>query len=305
MDIFIREKKKYIIAAAAAFTACLMMIFNSDMAVLSAKKGIYLWVSDVLPAMLPFFICVNFLTGIGVTKYLPESIFPFVMSILSGYPMGTKIIGDMYRSGSVDKREAMRLVSFCSTSGPVFIIGAVGVGMLGSQQAGIIAAVSHYLAAACNGALFSLIYPASKCEIENDRKIANGDLIEKFTDAIFSAFKSLGIILAYIIMFMFITDMLESGGFFDLSSSEMGRSLMRGALEMTVGCSSLSAAGISLRMRCVLAAVIISWGGMSVIGQSVSMLSGTHISIFYLILTKLTHSIFAGIIALFISGLVL
>lgn len=305
MDIFLKEKKNYIIAAASAFTGCLLMIFNSDMAVLSAKKGISLWLSDVLPAMLPFFICVNFLNSIGVIRYLPRSIFPFVMSVLSGYPMGAKIVGDMFRSGSIDKQEAKRLLSFCSTSGPVFIIGAVGVGMLGSHEAGIIAAVAHYLGAVCNGVIFSMIYPRKIRTGEMENTVISGNLVENFTDSIFYAFRSLSIILAYIVMFMFLTDMQEQAGIFDLVTSGIGSSLMRGLFEMTVGCSFLEAASLPLKYRCMLAAVIISWGGLSIIGQSVSMLAGTKISVFYLILIKITHSFFAGIIALFIGGLVL
>lgn len=308
MDIFLKEKKNYIIAAAAAFAGCLLMIFNSEIAVLSAKKGISLWLSDVLPAMLPFFICVNFLNFIGVIRYLPRSIFPFIMSVLSGYPMGAKLIGDMYRSDSIDKKEAKRLLSFCSTSGPVFIIGAVGVGMLGSHEAGIIAAVAHYLGAICNGVLFSFVYPRKIESVEREGTedtVISGNLVELFTDSIFHSFKSLSIILAYIVIFMFFTDMLEQAGFFDLVSSGAGAGLMRGFFEMTVGCSFLEDASLSLKYSCTLAAVIISWGGLSIIGQSVSMLAGTKISVLYLVLVKITHSFFAGIIALFIGNLVL
>lgn len=305
MDIFLKEKKNYIIAATAAFTGCLLMIFNSDMAILSAKKGISLWSSDVLPAMLPFFICVNFLNSIGVIKYLPRSIFPFVMSVLSGYPMGAKIIGDMFRSGTIDRQEAKRLLSFCNTSGPVFIIGAVGVGMLGSNQAGIIAAIAHYLGAICNGVVFSIVYPKKAAHSEKEDMVIIGNLVDNFTNSIFYAFKSLSIILTYIVMFMFLTDMLEQTGIFDMVSSDIGASLMRGLFEMTVGCSFLEATSLTLNYKCMLAAVIISWGGLSIIGQSVSMLAGTKISVLYLILIKLTHSIFAGIIALFIGSLML
>ena len=305
MDIFYKEKKSYILAAAAAFAGCIIMIINSDMAVLSAKKGLSLWLSDVVPAMLPFFICVNFLSAAGVIRYLPRSIFPFVMSVLSGYPMGAKITGDLYRAGAIDLCQAKKLVSFCSTSGPVFIIGAVGTGMLGSQEAGMIAAAAHYLGALCNGALFSVFYRGSGIGCSDGTCASDRSLVENFTDSIFSAFKSLAVILAYIIIFMFIIDLVEAAGIYGMISSETLQCLARGLMEMTVGCSCISEAGESLKQCCVLAAVIISWGGLSIIGQSVSMLSGTGISAFYIILTKLTHSIFAGIIALFISWLVL
>ena len=91
-------KKSYLLSAMAALVSCILMIVFSDIAVMSAKNGITLWTSSVLPAMLPFFICVNFMTGIGLISMLPAGLFPFAMSALSGYPMGAKVVGDMYRS---------------------------------------------------------------------------------------------------------------------------------------------------------------------------------------------------------------
>ena len=303
MDIFIRENRKRLAACTCAFAGCLLMIANSALAVNAAKKAIGLWLADIVPAMLPFFICVNYLSFSGIIAYLPEKVFPFVMSVLSGYPMGAKIIGDMCRSGRTDIREAKRLVSFCSTSGPVFMIGAVGIGMLGSQQAGVIVALAHYAGAVCNGVLYTFVFRkkySEPCKMAGPEEIHGN-----FSDAAVSAFKSLGIILVYIIIFMFISDFLDEAGVFDLLHSPAASCAARGFLEMTVGCSYIAASGLSEIEGCAVASAIISWGGMSVIGQSASMLSGTGINAGYLIVTKVTHSLLAGIIALFIGSLML
>ena len=301
------EKKPYILAAGAALTACVLMIVFSDIAVMSAKKGITLWTSSVLPAMLPFFICVNFMTGIGLMSMLPAGVFPFAMSALSGYPMGAKVVGDMCRSGIIDTYEARRLMSYCSTSGPVFMVGAVGVGMLGSQQAGHIIAVAHYAGAIINGIVYSRGRGGSGyrgCRL-HERRIEECDLLETLTVSIFSAFKSLAVILAYIIFFMFIMELADASGILKYIDSDMMRSVLKGFVEMTVGCSSLTGSECRLQTCCALAASVISWGGLSVQGQSMSMLSGTGIRFGYLVLTKLTHSIFAGIIALFLGNVML
>ncbi len=303
------ENKSYIAAASAALAACVMMIVFSDIAVQSAKEGIALWTSSVLPAMLPFFICVNFMTGIGLTAMLPAGIFPFAMSALSGYPVGAKVIGDMCRSGITDIAEAKRLISYCSTSGPVFMVGAVGVGMLGSQQAGYVIAVSHYAGAVINGIVYSggrgSGGSGSRAHIMHGQCIEECDLLETLTVSIFSAFRSMAVILAYIIFFMFIMELVETSGVLEFRESAATDTLVKGFLEMTVGCSSLTGSGCGLKTCCVLAATVISWGGLSVLGQSMSMLSGTGIRFGYLALTKLTHSIFAGIIALFLGNVML
>lgn len=299
------ERKTYILAAVGALTVCILMIIFSDIAVVSAKSSINLWASSVLPAMLPFFICVNFMTGIGLIGFLPEGIFPFSMSVLSGYPIGAKVIGDMCRSGTVDSNEARRLMSYCSTSGPVFMIGAVGVGMLGSLTAGYVIAVSHYAGAIINGIVYSIGCRRNRIKNIKERRLEEVDLMETLTVSIFSAFKSMAVILAYIIFFMFIMEVAEMSGIMQQIDSAELRCLFKGLVEMTVGCSSLKGTHFGLQLCCVLASMIVSWGGLSILGQSMSMLSGTGISFGYLALTKLTHCIFAGIIALFLGNVML
>lgn len=308
MDIFKFNRKKVIFAALIAAHCCLLMVIFPTIALCSARKGISLWVSNVLPALLPFFICSNFLQNIGIIKYLRSGAFPFTMSVLSGYPMGAKIVGDLKRGGEISLTEAKRLMSFCSTSGPAFMIGAVGAGMLGSGFLGGIVAVSHYLGAVANGIVYTYI-------LGRDKGYSSGDRLERsygigiqelFTEAILSSFKSLGIILAYIVMFTFVTDIIHMSGGFSIVESQEARALIKGFLEMTVGCGAVAECmGAADSVKCVLCTAIMSWGGLSVLGQSMSMLSGSGISVKYLFVSKLTHSLFASVIAFIITVLVL
>lgn len=304
------KNKAYSAAAVSVIILCILMILFSDIAVMSAKKGIELWAASVLPAMLPFFICVNFMTGIGLLSLLPAGLFPFAMSALSGYPMGAKIVGEMLRCGTVDYQKARILMSYCSTSGPVFMIGAVGTGMLCSQTAGYIIAISHYMGAIINGAVYSRLLchgsgkrHVTKYYLQKKLQIEEKNLLDILTASIFSAFKSMAIILSYIIFFMFILDLAEISGIFSIIDSPGLQCLAKGVVEMTVGCNALKE--VTLRNGSFFATVIISWGGLSIMGQSMSMLAGTGISFGYLVLTKLTHSIFAGIIALFLGNVML
>jgi hypothetical protein len=51
----------------------------------------------------------------------------------------------LYEEKMIEADQAERLVSFTNNSSPLFIIGAVGVGMLSSPLFGYILALSHYL----------------------------------------------------------------------------------------------------------------------------------------------------------------
>lgn len=129
---------------------------------------------------------------------------------------------------------------------------------------------------------------------------------ESFTDAILMSFRSLAIVLAYIVLFMFLTDLFHMSGLFSMTDDQAVRALIKGFFEMTVGCEAV-AEGISVTssVKCVLCAFILSWGGLSVMGQSMSMLSGTGVTLGYLMVSKLTHGIFAAAAAFLITLFVL
>lgn len=306
MDIFYCEKKKILISGLIALAYCMLMVAFPEVTLNSARKGISLWLSDVLPALMPFFICANFLNNIGILRMLKSGVFPFAMSALSGYPMGAKIIGDLKRSGEISSSEVKRLLSFCSTSGPAFMIGAVGAGMLGSSVAGGVIAVSHYLGALLNGVLYTKLFGKEDSNVYAGTISDKNSMQEIFTDSILSAFKSLGIVLAYIVLFMLATDLLQMCGIMNFIQSDESRALIKGFMEMTVGCGAVAEiSSENCIHKCVMCTAIISWGGLSILGQTMSMLSGTGINTGFLIASKLTHGIFSAVLALIIGAFVL
>lgn len=325
MRSFNDKKTTYLIAGAIAGAGCIIMVLFPAIALNSAQKGVSLWASSVLPALLPFFICANFMTSLGlpiiIGRFFEEpfrklfgapgvSAFIFSISITSGYPMGAKLIGDMGRRKEITRDDAKRMLTFCSTSGPLFMLGAVGVGMLSSPAAGAVIAIAHYLGAILNGILFRLFTTfRSKSQVNCSRKISfkpesigKDSLLDVFTDSIISSFRALGIICGYIVLFTLITDFIQFSGVLNYLESSYGKGIFKGFFEMTVGCNSVAKTiDISLGLKCILCATIISWGGISVLAQSMSMLAGLDISVMYYSLTKLTHGILAGVVAWIIS----
>ena len=66
---------------------------------------------------------------------------------------------------------------------------------------------------------------------------------------------------------------------------------------MTVGSNMIGICDISIGLKTVLTSFIISFGGLSVIGQSVSMASGSGLGLGTILQIKLTHGLIAGILA--------
>ena len=77
--------------------------------------------------------------------YLGIGAYAFIMGIISGYPVGAKIVTEFRKNGNCSRAEAERLLSFTNNSGPLFIIGTIGVSMFGNTLIRIIIIYHSYI----------------------------------------------------------------------------------------------------------------------------------------------------------------
>ncbi len=122
--------------------------------ILAAKKGLSIWVNVLIPSLLPFIIGANLVVDLKVvdiigyiinpiTKFIfnvsGKSALVFVISTVSGYPVGAKLASELRNNNQISKFEGQRLVSFCSTSGGksalVFVISTVSGYPVGAKLA--------------------------------------------------------------------------------------------------------------------------------------------------------------------------
>ena len=54
-----------------------------------------------------------------------ESLIAIILGIISGYPIGAKVVCNLKKDKIISKTEAERLISFTNNSGPLFILGTV------------------------------------------------------------------------------------------------------------------------------------------------------------------------------------
>ena len=141
------------------FTLCLVLFSNSNL--LYAKNGLTLWANSIVPSLFPFFVATELLSYTNFTYYLGkllnrimkpcfnirgEGSFAFIMGILSGYPIGAKIAANFRKNNVCSKVECERLLSFTNNSGPLFIIGSVGISLFGNSTIGFLLLFTHLLA---------------------------------------------------------------------------------------------------------------------------------------------------------------
>ena len=145
-----------------------IILFPND-SLSAAKEGLNIWSTVLIPSLLPFMIGANLIVDLKIVDIVGFLINPitkllfnvsgkgalvFVISTVSGYPIGSKLASELRLNNEISKGEAQRLVSFCSTSGPLFIIGSVATGMFKNSSIGYLMILCHYLGSLSVGILF-------------------------------------------------------------------------------------------------------------------------------------------------------
>ena len=133
------------------FSICLVLFSSSNLS--AAQNGLSLWATSVIPSLFPFFVATELLSYTNIISILGkcfnklmkplfnvrgEGSFAFLMGIISGYPVGAKIACNLRESNTCSKEECERLLAFTNNSGPLFIVGTVGIKMFGSSIIGFL-----------------------------------------------------------------------------------------------------------------------------------------------------------------------
>lgn len=287
--------------------------------------GVTIWGTKVLPAMLPYFILTKFLTNQGCVPSVSKLLSPltdklyrvpgaggyaYLMSVISGYPIGARVTLDLVQIGAIDSSQATRISTFTSTSGPLFILGTVS-SMFGSYRMGLIILAAHLIASALNGLLYR--------NTGKNTVVSSVPLKPIKEDAVVSSVLSVLTVGGYIAIFFVLATFLDRIHALDplyalfgtLSTSmglppEFAQGLVSGLLEITKGCNELSAFATQHPLAVTTAACgMISFGGLCIQMQGWSYLkqAGVKAKIFFA--SKFTQALIATLIAWLIGSIAL
>ena len=242
-----------------------------------------------------------------------------------GYPIGAKIATDFRNRNICPKEECERILSFTNNSGPLFIIGTVGISMYHSSTIGILLFISHFLGSLCVGFIFrfwksnfiknkDIETNINKSTTINNkkRKITStslSNLGEVISSSISSSIKTIVIIGGFIVLFSCIISIFESSGLIHILSnlinpflsifnidSSFSKGLIQGIIEITNGINHISTIAIKkISINLILTSFLLGLGGLSIFLQVLSITSTSDLSIKPYIYGKILHSLFAGI----------
>lgn len=302
--------KKRIILTVCIFFTIFAIVLNPSIYIKVSLSAIEVWAKILIPSLFPFFVFTKLLINLGTVEQMSKIFSPitvnvyktnqssayiFFLSILTGYPVGSKLLQDSYNSGKITITQANKIATFTSNSGPMFIIGSVGIGMLADKKIGYIILISHIIGALINGLIYRNIKIKEIDKKENIKIIKNSE--NNFATSIIDSINSIlmvgGIIVIAFILINLINDLkitLPIINFLKIFNinPQLSSAIINGMFEMTKGCLDLSALAIPACLKTSLICGIITFGGISTHLQTMAFLKGI-VSYKFFLLQKITH----------------
>ncbi len=335
----------YTTAAMAMFITLSLVMFPEH-AFEAAVNGLNIWWNVVFPALLPFFVCAEILMGLGVVHFMGvmleplmrpifnvpgEGSFVMAMGLASGFPIGSILTTRLREQNMCTKLEGERLMSFTNTADPLFMFGAVAVGMFGNPAVGATIAIAHYLSSLSTGLIMrfhghkqeksvshkssgKILFRALR-RLYEARKKDGRPLGQLMGDAIFKSMNTLLLIGGFIILFSVLIRIMEVLGILSFLSAVLFKilaptgidpqlipSLIHGFFEVTLGSQQAGAApaSIPLVQKVMAAGFIIAWSGLSVHAQVASIISKTDMSIVPFFFARFIHGTLAALYTFFL-----
>ena len=307
---------------------CLVVFSKSNLT--AATNGLTLWATCVVPSLFPFFVITNLLSHTKVVSFTGKLLdrlmrplfnvpgvggFAFVMGLISGYPVGAKIVSDFRENGLVTKDEGERLLAFTNNSGPLFILSSVGIGLFGDTKTGLLLLCTHVLACITVGIILGKFSKKSDDSVKNratnlgSNSVTFKNLGEVLGSSINSSISNILMIGGFVVIFSVIISILNQTHTLDLLSKffnpilsflgfdlSFAKPLLSGILELTNGVNLVSNVHIkAISQNVILCAFLLGFGGFSVLLQVFSIVAKTDLSMKKYLIGKFLQGIFAAI----------
>lgn len=312
----------------------------------AARRGLLTWWEIVLPSLLPFFVVSELLMGLGFVALsgrllepamrplfnLPGSAgFIVAVSYLSGFPLCAALTSRIRRDNLCTRHEGERLIAFTSNASPLFMLGAVSVGMYKNPALGPLIALIHYLSNFLCGLLlkFTLKQPVSSLKqaggptpgtvpAPGSRHPASVPSGQNFGSLLGEAVNKTCVTLlavgGFITIFSVAIGIMEAAGLFNALISALTpifrlfcvdagilRALLYGLMEITIGISEASKSSGSFVQQLLAIEALLAWNGLAVQAQVAGMLIGSDLSVRPYLLARFVQVPAAVLIAYLVS----
>lgn len=269
------KNHRVFIRGIAAACAMLVIIFDTRIAITSARDGVALCIQTIIPSLFPFFMLtgiinsclmglnLRFLQPLGRLCKIPKGADSLlILGMLAGYPIGAQLITQAYKSGNLPQNTALRMLGFCCNAGPAFLFGILSPLFSRSRTVWILWSI-HILSALITG----FMLPA---EVTKPTQISSCGGIS-FQESLQRSVKAMAGVCGWVILFRIVLGFCNRWFLWLFPTSV--QVLLSGLLELSNGCILLQNVS-NEGMRFLLAGAMLSFGGLCVGMQTMSVTEG-------------------------------
>lgn len=274
----------------------------------SINLALDLWFKKIIPTLIPFLLFSNFLINYGFVEILSELFKPImsffklnencafiiIISLITGTPGNVFFIKEALDNNLINEKDASKLLMITQFTSPLFIIGTIG--NLLNKKIALFILIITYSSNLILAFLLKKVYPnnsKSKFRLENIKnKLSSNcksfgkilvETIKKISDTLL-------IILGSMCFFYIVTTILNE----KLVLNDLVYSILSGILEMTQGIFNVCLLNIPIKVKIFLITIFISFGGLSIHSQIISIISDTKIKYLPYLFARLLHAIISG-----------
>lgn len=288
----------------AALFFLIVLLFFPSAALAGSRYGLSLWLTELVPVLLPFFIAIR-LFQFCVPQLANRRSF-LLCGLLCGYPGGAAITVSQYKRGLLTRNKAYFYLGFANNPSPMFTLVFCGQSVLSLSVAQSAHLLALNIGASFLGSFLCCLFmsrfsknntylpkrPSAVSPAGQNSSFSSRTL----DDIILKSFETLVKIGGYVIIFSILGQLFHS--FFHQSAAATVGS---GILEISSGASYLKDVPFSLYAKKVLMSGILAFGGLSAAFQTNSILADSELSLFPYLLIKAVNSLCAVLLSLFLS----
>lgn len=234
----------------AVFIFAFLLLAFPECAGEGIKEGIELCLYTLIPSMFPFMFLSYFVVSSGIVQkseklfsFVTEKLFAFpgvcgsviLLSMTGGFPVGGRMVSEIYDRGLINKSQGQRLMLFCVNPGPAFVITGVGYYMLGSKKAGLLIYISVVMSSLVLGFLSRFVFDDGYAGYASKNKTAEQNIYESVISSVSQSSKGMFNVCAWVLIFSCITSLLDI-----IPLSESIKGFLTSVAEVTNGCKYAS-----------------------------------------------------------------
>lgn len=294
----------------SVFCCILFVIFLISPALVfeGASQGLLLWFHTVLPTLFPFMVLTTILTNTKAIHFISSVFAPVLCPLLRisqnaclaviggflcGYPMGAKIISDLWETGQISRTEGLYLLSFCNNISPAFVISFIMTQKLLRPDLILPTLVILFLAPLLSSFLFRRYYQEeTHFERLVNRRSSGLQVIDHAITGGMETITKLG---GYIIFFSILVLLLRSMP----ADNRIFTQFIIPALEITNGIDLISKMPLPFIQKYFLILIHTSFGGICAVFQTKCVLQSFDVPFGQYILEKLVTTAVTSFLALF------